>query len=1136
MADTGWILPGTGATDPRQGADASSGVPSSWSVPANALSNNGAFSTSSGNNDGTALLKLTNFGFSIPSTARIDGVEFRFNRRTQNNTGNENDQYVMLIMAGNPAGDNKASLTSWPTTATLSSSYGDSTDTWGCPLLPADVNDSNFGVCISAKASTSTTKLSEVDYGEMKVYYTDFAYDTMAEASSSAGTNDGSFGSAAWGGGSAITSSNDTRSTVSTDSSTDISQYLKCLNYGFSIPAGATILGISVIIEGKSQTASGSTNLFDNRIRLVKGGTIQSTDKAKPERWFKSTSGGDSLRIYGSGSDLWSGSWTPSDINSSTFGVVIAVKTDTATNLTAGIDHVRIRVFYKTFVKGSASLTGSEALAGSVNRIVHASSNSTGAATLEASAKRLQLASSAITASSLLTATPGGTIRATSNLTGSGALSSVGRKILHGIASITGNALLSALVKTRGTAFLTGSSTLIASGYTKVIEIYDGPTPSTFYLDWVCPEGVNSVFIELWGQGGQGGVSDPDEDTGSGGGGGGGGGGSGSYVNFLDTGLIPGKTYQLSPGYTDYTTPIFSTQAVWIGETANAEAFRGGHASGSTGGIASPGGAGDFIRFGSSGGGGTSLNGGGGAGSPGLDGGGGNGVNGGAGGSAGAGGGAVGGAGGVGSGNGGDGSIPGAGAGGGGRNGVAGAVGYGRVRLTYQITTIKASCILTASCSLSATGKRKRHASASITGSSLLSAIGSRRLQGVTLLSGSGTLFSIGKRLFHGIGSLTGTGTLSTSPRLLKKAQIVLTASASLSATAQEGSLITGTAILSSSSTFNAHGQRIIHVDITLTGTSNLTGTTGLLLRFSATLSAQGNLTAIGAFLITGSSNLTTVGILLSVAHLIRSLQAQLDGQATLTATPHRLVLGGAVLQGESNLQANGQAIVHASATLSATATLLASAQGMVSAQATLIGSGLLNANGHAIYSASVFLAAFASLTANAYQILHAVVSLSAVSSTSSTGRIIQKASVGLSGSSVISASGTLIKNGNSQFEAQGSLEATASVTRSVHAVLQGSGTLSEKASSIVHARATLSSSVELHATVQRITRTGVVLTAIANLTISLQQTVKGNATLLGKGTLLALFPPTRLKPYRVLTRETYLVGTSQKVIGRKQV
>lgn len=115
------------------------------------------------------------------------------------------------------------------------------------------------------------------------------------------------------------------------------SHYLKATNFGFSIPGGSTIEGIVVEVERKE---SGSNVAKDYRVRIIKGGSIGSTDKANASEWPTS----DTYQSYGAFNDVWGETWSASDINDSGFGVAIA-----ALGLgtgTAYIDHIRITVYY----------------------------------------------------------------------------------------------------------------------------------------------------------------------------------------------------------------------------------------------------------------------------------------------------------------------------------------------------------------------------------------------------------------------------------------------------------------------------------------------------------------------------------------------------------------------------------------------------------------------------------------------------------------------------------------------------------------------------------------------------------------------------------------------------------------------
>ena len=103
-------------------------------------------------------LKATNFNFNIPAGATIQGVTVAVNRSS---TGTASpyirDNSIRLIQQGNIVGSNRAQATDWPTTMGTAT-YGGLTDTWGTTgLSVSDINNSNFGVALSAINSSTAT-------------------------------------------------------------------------------------------------------------------------------------------------------------------------------------------------------------------------------------------------------------------------------------------------------------------------------------------------------------------------------------------------------------------------------------------------------------------------------------------------------------------------------------------------------------------------------------------------------------------------------------------------------------------------------------------------------------------------------------------------------------------------------------------------------------------------------------------------------------------------------------------------------------------------------------------------------------------------------------------------------------------
>jgi hypothetical protein len=116
--------------------------------------------------------------------------------------------------------------------------------------------------------------------------------------------------------------------------------YLKCTNFGFAVPAGATVNGITAEIERNSSTVS--TRCQDENVKIVKAdGTIGATNKASASAWPAS----DAYATYGSASDLWGETWDSTKINDTHFGVVLSAQF-LDSSCPAAVDHMRITVTY----------------------------------------------------------------------------------------------------------------------------------------------------------------------------------------------------------------------------------------------------------------------------------------------------------------------------------------------------------------------------------------------------------------------------------------------------------------------------------------------------------------------------------------------------------------------------------------------------------------------------------------------------------------------------------------------------------------------------------------------------------------------------------------------------------------------
>lgn len=113
-----------------------------------------------------------------------------------------------------------------------------------------------------------------------------------------------------------------------------ITTALTATNFGFSIPASATILGI-VVNADKSTTCGGAA---DNAVTLRNSTGNIGTNTGTA--W-------SGLQTYGSSTDLWSTSITVAEANASTFG--FTVKAATNGNCNVFMDYISMTIYYSVF-------------------------------------------------------------------------------------------------------------------------------------------------------------------------------------------------------------------------------------------------------------------------------------------------------------------------------------------------------------------------------------------------------------------------------------------------------------------------------------------------------------------------------------------------------------------------------------------------------------------------------------------------------------------------------------------------------------------------------------------------------------------------------------------------------------------
>lgn len=107
--------------------------------------------------------------------------------------------------------------------------------------------------------------------------------------------------------------------------------------FGFDVPSNSIITGI----QARYERAATSTTIIDGVISLVKDGNIVGDNKAGAS-WPLV----DAYRTVGASNDLWGVTWTPAEVNASSFGLAIKPFLPSGTGGIAYVDHVQMTIYY----------------------------------------------------------------------------------------------------------------------------------------------------------------------------------------------------------------------------------------------------------------------------------------------------------------------------------------------------------------------------------------------------------------------------------------------------------------------------------------------------------------------------------------------------------------------------------------------------------------------------------------------------------------------------------------------------------------------------------------------------------------------------------------------------------------------
>ncbi len=159
--------PGTGADDASVGSVA-------WASPTNVTADDGTTTTASLPTSGNQshYLKATNFGFAIPTSAAILGIQAEWNIWRESLGAAIAMFSVKAVKGGTISGSEMAASEAIGTTTATFISYGGASSLWGLTWTAADINASNFGAVLSVKTSaTDADTQARLDYCRITITY-----------------------------------------------------------------------------------------------------------------------------------------------------------------------------------------------------------------------------------------------------------------------------------------------------------------------------------------------------------------------------------------------------------------------------------------------------------------------------------------------------------------------------------------------------------------------------------------------------------------------------------------------------------------------------------------------------------------------------------------------------------------------------------------------------------------------------------------------------------------------------------------------------------------------------------------------------------------------------------------------------
>lgn len=154
---------------------------SGWTSPQNIYTSNNIYAVTSTTIAGstvTGFIYALGNGFSVPSTATIDGVELVIEAKNQLSGNGFSLRFTSsecrMVHAGGDIGIPTTGNQTWTSTSEQTKTFGSPTALWSTSsLTPTIVNDSTFGFRCRFFNSNGSAQTFSIDRISITVYYTD---------------------------------------------------------------------------------------------------------------------------------------------------------------------------------------------------------------------------------------------------------------------------------------------------------------------------------------------------------------------------------------------------------------------------------------------------------------------------------------------------------------------------------------------------------------------------------------------------------------------------------------------------------------------------------------------------------------------------------------------------------------------------------------------------------------------------------------------------------------------------------------------------------------------------------------------------------------------------------------------------